>query len=443
MSDTTNTTNTNHNNFPTNILLIGSGGRESALGWKIFNSQSFKDNNCKLYTAPGNPGLAEFSECVNIKADDINSLLNFSLENKIDFVVVGPEIPLSLGIVDKFSNAGIKIFGPSKSAAQIESSKIFTKNLLKKYNIPTADYRSFSASQKNEALAFLKNHTYPLVIKADGLAAGKGVIIAEDFQTSSQTINEFIDDNIFSGAGSNFVIEDFLTGQETSVFAITDGENFVLLPASQDHKKIGDNDTGKNTGGMGAYAPAEKVATPEIIEKVKSSVIQPVISAMKSEGCEFKGCLYAGLMISPDGNPFVIEFNCRFGDPETQVVLPLIKSDFLNLLIASAENNIKSYNLETYKKYYVSVVLASGGYPDDYEQGFEITGLSNLDSETLVFHSGTKIVETKLVTAGGRVLNIVAGSDSSVSDAISKVYSEIENINFKNMYFRKDIASKS
>ncbi|HRE42221.1 MAG TPA: phosphoribosylamine--glycine ligase [Ignavibacteria bacterium] len=434
--------NSKHNKFPKNILLIGSGGRESALGWKIANSPSFINNNCKLISAPGNPGLSKYSDCININVEDLNSIIKFVSANKIDFVVVGPEIPLSLGLVDQLQKIGIDSFGPSKAAAQIESSKIFTKDLLKKYNIPTANYKSFKSNQKSDALEYLKNQSYPCVIKADGLAAGKGVIIAENYQMAENTVKEFLDDKIFSDAGSNFVVEDFLIGQETSVFAITDGENFVTLPASQDHKKIGDNDTGKNTGGMGAYAPANKVATPEILEKTKSKIIEPVIKAMKSEGCEFKGCLYAGLMISPDGEPNVIEFNCRFGDPETQVVLPLIKSDFLELLIASATNNINSYKLETHNKYFVSVVLASGGYPEKYEKGFEISGLETLNSDTLVFHSGTALRNNKLITSGGRVLNIVSGSDISISDAREKVYNEINKLNFENMYYRKDIASK-
>ncbi len=347
------------------VLVIGSGGREHAIVWKLKQSSKVTE----IFCAPGNAGINQIATGVDIKADDVNSLLKFAKENKIDFTVVGPEVALAVGIVDEFNSHKLKIFGPSKAASRLENSKIFSKEFMRRNSIPTADFKIFGINDKTKCIEYFNFCKYPIVIKADGLAAGKGVVICANKSEAIGTINEFFDNKIFGSAGENIVIEEFLTGDEASMFAICDGENYIVLPSSQDHKKIGDDETGKNTGGMGSFAPALKVVTRDVLEKVKQRVIEPVLKQMKSEGSEFKGVLYCGLMIDSEGNPFVIEFNTRFGDPETQVVLPLIKSDFLDMLMASAGGSIKNYTLETYNDYYCCIVLASDGYPDKYETG--------------------------------------------------------------------------
>ncbi len=421
------------------ILVIGNGGREHAIIWKL--NQSPKVN--KIYCTIGNAGIDEIAEPVNIKADDTASLVKFAKDNNVDFTVVGPEIPLSLGIVDEFKKEGFKIFGPSRYAAQLESSKVFAKDFMKRHSIPTAHFGKFTSGEKAEALAYLADSKYPVVIKADGLAAGKGVVICENENLAKETIKEFFDNKIFGSAGENAVIEDFLTGQEASVFAISDGSDYVVLPPAQDHKKILDGEKGKNTGGMGSFAPASKIVTDEVLDKVKSRIIEPVLTRIKEEGYEFKGCLYCGLMIDHLVDPYVIEFNVRFGDPETQVVLPLIESDFLDLLIASAEGNINNYKLKTINSYYCSVVLASNGYPDKYDTGKEISGLAAITENCIVFHSGTKkMPDGRVVTAGGRVLNVVGYSDENLKEAIDTAYLNVNLINFENKYFRTDIGQK-
>ncbi len=422
-----------------NILVIGSGGREHAIVWKLTESPAVT----KIYCAPGNAGIDELAEPVNIKADDINGLLDFAKKNKIDFTVVGPEVPLSLGIVDLFEKEGLKIFGPDKYAAQLESSKVFAKEFMKRYSIPTAGFEQFGTADKEIINGFLTASDYPVVIKADGLAAGKGVVICEDIQSAKQTIADFFDNKIFGSAGEKIVIEEFLTGQEASVFAICDGENYIVLPPAQDHKKIFDGENGKNTGGMGSFAPAEKNVKDETLNKVKSRIIEPVLKHMKDEGHPFKGCLYCGLMIDKSGDPYVIEFNARFGDPETQVVVPLIDSDFLDLLLASSDGRIKEYKLSKKRGYYCTVVLASKGYPDKYETGKEITGLNSITENCIVFHAGTKKnSEGKIVSSGGRVLNVVGYSEKSLKDAIDTAYKNAGIINFENKYFRTDIGKK-
>ena len=307
--------------------MIGSGGREHAIVWKLKESP----NVTEIYCAPGNAGICGIAKCVDIKADDVEGLLKFAKENNIELTVVGPEIPLEKGIVDLFNENGLLIFGPQRSAARLENSKIFAKDFMKRYNIPTAGYRTFTHSEKDEVIEYISGSAYPVVIKADGLAAGKGVVICGNINEAKSTIKEIFEDKIFGSAGANIVIENFLQGTEASVFAICDGDNYVVLPASQDHKKIGEGETGKNTGGMGAYAPADKTVTPEILDRIKNRIIEPVLKYMKSEGNEFKGCLYCGLMIDDKGEPYVIEFNTRFGDPETQVVLPKISSDITEM----------------------------------------------------------------------------------------------------------------
>lgn len=428
------------------ILLIGNGARENALAWKIFNSPSFKNTDSVLYAAPGNPGINKFATPINIHSTDIQALKEFSIENKIDFTVVGPEIPLSLGIVDEFEKEGLKIFGPKQSAAEIETSKVFSKDLMQKYGIPTAQYKVFTTENLNELSSFIEKINFPVVIKADGLAAGKGVIICYDNEEVNECVKDLTETKIFGESGLSFVVEQFLTGNEVSLFVITDGEDYVILPSAQDYKRVFEEDKGKNTGGMGAFSPAHKYCDEEVLSKVKEKVIQPTLTALKKEGREYKGCLYAGLMISEqeDSNkePYVIEFNCRFGDPETQAVVTLIESDFLQLLIASAEGNLKNYNLVVKNAYAGCVVLASLGYPDEYKTGMLIEGLNEVPNEVLVFHAGTVERDGKIYTHGGRVLSVVSLSEKSFNSAFENIYSGIEKIDFENKYFRRDIGKK-
>ena len=421
------------------VLVIGSGGREHAIVWKLNQGK----NAGKIYCAPGNAGINKIAEPVNIKQDDIGGLIKFVKDNKIGFTVVGPEAPLAIGIVDEFEKEGLKIFGTSKSAARLENSKVFAKDFMKRHGIPTAQYVTFSAAEKSKAVEHLKSSKYPVVIKADGLAAGKGVVISENFEQASEQINEFFENKIFGAAGEHIVIEEYLTGVEASVFAICDGENYIVLPPAQDHKKIGNGETGKNTGGMGTYAPANKIVTNEVLERVKKRIIEPVLKYMKSEGSKFKGVLYSGIMIDSSGNPFVIEFNTRFGDPETQVVLPLVKSDLLEMFISASEGTLNNYKLEIYSKHYACVVMASKGYPDKYETGKEISGLDSIGNDGIVFHAGTKeSADGKILSGGGRVLNVVGFSDADLSSAIDAAYRNVKKIKFENEYYRTDIGSK-
>ncbi len=423
------------------ILLVGSGGRENALAWKISNSESFKSTGSKLYCAPGNPGIARYAECIDIKSDNIPGLLSFALSEKIDLTVVGPEIPLAMGIVDKFNASGLKIFGPPASAAEIESSKLFAKELMKKFNIPTASFKSFSRDEKDKATEFIAESSLPLVFKADGLAAGKGVIIVNTNAEAFDALDLMCAEDTFGDASQNFVIEEFLSGEEVSVFCITDGDDFVLLPFSRDHKKIGENETGKNTGGMGAVSPVHKFMHDDLRTKIIDKIVVPALDAIKSEDRKFAGCLYCGLMICND-EPYVIEFNCRFGDPETQSVLPLISSDFLELLFASANGNMKNYKLETNALYSCCIVLASGGYPDKFQTGFEIDMKELPDKNSIVFHSGTMQREGKLFTAGGRVLSVVGLSDASLENALNTAYSAAAEISYKGINYRRDIGKQ-
>ena len=420
------------------ILVTGNGGREHTIVWKLKQSPKVS----KIYCTIGNAGINKIAEAIDIKADDVDSLVKFAKEKGIDFTVVGPEVPLSLGIVDRFEAEGLKIFGPSQYAAQLETSKVFAKEFMEKHNIPTARYEKFSLGDKKIASGFLAASNYPVVIKADGLAAGKGVVICEDGESALETVTDFFDNKVFGSAGENIVIEEFLRGQEASVFAVCDGKDYVVLPPAQDHKKILDGEKGKNTGGMGSFAPAKKIVSEETLVKVKAKIIEPVLENMKKEGHEFKGCLYCGLMIDDAGDPSVVEFNVRFGDPEAQVVLPLIESDFLDMLITSADGKIKDYELKTGKDYYCCIVLASGGYPDKYEKGKEITGLENITDDCIVFHAGTKLSDGKVLTSGGRVLNVAGKSSKSLKEAIDTAYKNADIINFENKYFRKDIGKK-
>lgn len=429
------------------ILLVGNGGREHSIALKISESESFINSRSTLYCTLGNPGIDKTAIPVDIKPTDIDGLLKFAKAERIDLAVVGPEIPLSLGITDVFEENGIKVFGPTKSAAEIETSKIFAKEFMMRRGIPTARFKSFNSANQNESSAFIKSLNFPVVIKADGLAAGKGVCIASDESEASGFILELTSQKIFGESGSSFIVEEFLEGFEISVFAVTDGDDYVILPAAQDHKRIGDGDTGKNTGGMGSYAPADALIDNETKEKIVKLIIEPAIRGLKEEGRKYVGCLYCGLMICGERNnrrPFVVEFNCRFGDPETQSVLPLIKSDFLELLIAAAEGSIRKYRLETKRLFSGCVVAASNGYPDKYDSGKKISGLDPAEEDVLIIHSGTKYSSDKksVLTSGGRVLSAVGFSPESIESALKKAYEGLGKISFENMYFRKDIGYK-
>lgn len=417
------------------VLVIGSGGREHALVWKISQSPMVD----KIYCAPGNAGIAQLAECVAIKAEDLDGLLDFALQNEIGLTVVGPEVPLTMGIVDKFQEKGLKIFGPSGRAAEIEGSKTFAKDLMAKYGIPTAKYGAFTDAE--EAKAFLAEVGLPCVVKADGLAAGKGVLICETKEEAETAVDDILVDNKFGNAGSRVVVEEFLTGQEVSMLAFSDGKTIVPMVSSQDHKRIWDGDKGLNTGGMGAYSPAP-VYTPDVHEIVVPQVLEATIKAMEQEGRPFAGILYAGLMLTADG-PKVLEFNARFGDPETQAVLPRLKSDLVEIFLAIIDGRLNEMNIEWYEEAAVCVVMASGGYPETSDKGRVITGMKEAEETgTIVFHAGTKETDGNIVTNGGRVLAISAlGKD--IAEAIANAYKGVEKVKFENMQYRTDIGKKA
>ena len=417
------------------VLVIGSGGREHALVWKISQSPMVD----KIYCAPGNAGIAQLAECVAIKAEDLDGLLDFALRNEIGLTVVGPEVPLTMGIVDKFQEKGLKIFGPSGRAAEIEGSKTFAKDLMAKYGIPTAKYGAFIDAE--EAKAFLAEVGLPCVVKADGLAAGKGVLICETKEEAETAVDDILVDNKFGNAGSRVVVEEFLTGQEVSMLAFSDGKTIVPMVSSQDHKRIWDGDKGLNTGGMGAYSPAP-VYTPDVHEIVVPQVLEATIKAMEQEGRPFAGILYAGLMLTADG-PKVLEFNARFGDPETQAVLPRLKSDLVEIFLAIIDGRLNEMNIEWYEEAAVCVVMASGGYPETSDKGRVITGMKEAEETgTIVFHAGTKETDGNIVTNGGRVLAISAlGKD--IAEAIANAYKGVEKVKFENMQYRTDIGKKA
>ncbi|HLF15201.1 MAG TPA: phosphoribosylamine--glycine ligase [Bacteroidota bacterium] len=421
-----------------NVLVIGSGGREHALVWKLRQSPVVT----KLFCAPGNAGIAAQAAIVPIGAGDIGGLLKFAIDEKIDLVVVGPEQPLTEGIVDRFEAEGLKIFGPAKAAARIEGSKIFAKNFMQKYSIPTADFRTFSAAEKFDAGRYLSEVPTPIVIKADGLAAGKGVTVCESRDRAIEVLDALMERKTFGDSGSSVVIEECLAGEEASVLVLTDGGNYVTLPPAQDHKRILDNDMGKNTGGMGAYAPAPAV-TPEILETVGRTIVRPTLDGMRREGHPFRGCLYVGLMITQTG-PKVIEYNCRFGDPETQAILPLVQNDLAILFREIASGALES-PLAIADRTAVCVVIASRGYPDDYETGKPIMGLERVTKEhdVVVFHAGTKSAKDGIVTSGGRVLGVTASSEGAdLEGAIDKAYRAVGEITFDGAYYRSDIGKK-
>ncbi len=421
-----------------NVAIIGSGGREHAIAYKIKESKQL-DN---LFIIPGNPGTKLLGKNVSLDVVNHQVIIEFCESNKIDLVVIGPEIPLVDGLADSLREKGINVFGPNKNAAEIEGDKAFSKELMEKYKIPTASFKVFEKNNFNEAIKYLNEISYPIVIKASGLAAGKGVAICETKNDAEEYINQCFNESLFGNSGETLVIEEFLQGEEASIFAITDGDNFVLLPAAQDHKRRFENDKGPNTGGMGAYAPAPLV-TEEILNRISQKVIIPTLEAMKSEGRKYNGCLYAGLMIN-DGEPSVIEFNCRFGDPETQVVLPIIEGDFLQLLSSVAKGEIDKTSITVTNKHAITVVAASDGYPGNYNKGLEISGIENAENENvMVFHAGTKNENEILKTNGGRVLSVTAISDTSLSNAKENVYKAMDRINFTGKVYRKDISNKA
>ena len=422
-----------------NILLIGSGGREHALAKGLKQSAS-----CDLlFALPGNPGILTLAQKVtDCSLNDPNTIISFCKRNAIELVVIGPEAPLVNGLADILTDKGISVFGPSALAARIESSKSFSKELMISHNIPTARYTTFTGDQAQLAHDYIEQSEIPIVIKADGLAAGKGVIVAESKQEAHDAINDIFS-GLFADAGSKIVIEEFLQGEEASVFAICDGENFVMLAPAQDHKRIYDNDVGKNTGGMGAYAPAP-IVTDEVLQKVADTIFTPTLKAMKEAGYPFIGCLFCGLMID-NGNPSVIEFNCRFGDPETQAVLTVFEGDLAALLYSAANGSIQAEHMKQRSKGFAcNIVLASGGYPDHYETGYKIYGTENINpnQQITIYHAGTsQDVDNNIITSGGRVLGVCAYAET-LSEAIQKAYKSIEYISFQGMYFRKDIGKK-
>ncbi|MBQ8508790.1 MAG: phosphoribosylamine--glycine ligase [Clostridia bacterium] len=418
------------------ILIVGGGGREHAIAAKLHESP-----NCgKLYCAPGNGGTAAIAENLPIKATDIDGVVKAAKELKIDLVFVAPDDPLVLGMVDRLEAEGIRAFGPRANAAIIEGSKVFSKNLMKKYGIPTAGYEVFDNSA--DAIAYIKaQNSFPTVIKAEGLALGKGVIIAEDLAAAEAGVHEIMDDKIFGASGNRVVIEEFLTGPEVSVLAFTDGKTVVPMVSAQDHKRAYDNDKGPNTGGMGTFSPS-RIYSDKLAETCMEIIFRPTIEAMRAEGRPFKGVLYFGLMITNKG-PKVIEYNARFGDPETQVVLPRLKTDLLDIINAVIDEKLDELTIEWENNACVCVVAASGGYPVKYEKGYPIEGLDWFDGrdDYMVYHAGTDVKDGQLVTSGGRVLGVTA-KGANLDEAIKKAYAAVEHVHFKDMHFRRDIGVK-
>jgi len=420
------------------VAVIGSGGREHALALKISESEMLKN----LYIIPGNPGTAQIGENVNLDINNNTEILRFCNEKEIDLVVVGPEQSLVNGLADELRANGILVFGPDSAASKIEAYKSFAKNLMRSAGVPTANYIEFNSSMYDHAMDFIREKKYPCVIKADGLAAGKGVFVCNNAEEAEAALNSFFIDRIFGKAGDKILIEEFLEGEEASVFAITDGNNFICLPASQDHKRVGDKDTGKNTGGMGAYAPAP-VVTNQMLNEISVKIIAPTLKALKAEGKPFIGCLYAGLILTSEGVK-VIEFNCRFGDPETQAILPLLKGDFLKLLYSAAEGKLDKNCVRYNGGSAVCIVVASLGYPDQYQKGLEIFGLNEIPENTIVFHSGTIEDNGKILTNSGRVLGVTSVlEENDLQKAKKLAYEALDKIHFTNMYYRRDIADKA
>lgn len=418
------------------VLVVGGGGREHALIRKIKESSKVDE----IFCTPGNGGISYDAKCFDVSATDIDGVVDLAKKLSVDLVVVAPDDPLVAGMVDALNDAGFKTFGPRANAAIIEGSKVFSKELMQKYNVPTAEYKVFDNA--NDAIEYIKEkNEFPTVIKADGLALGKGVIIPENLDDAVAGVKEIMEDKIFGASGNNIVVEEFLTGPEVSVLAFTDGKCVKPMVSSMDHKRALDGDKGLNTGGMGTVSP-NPYYTEEVAAECMDKIFMPTINAMNQEGRTFKGCLYFGLMITPKG-PKVIEYNCRFGDPETQVVLPRLKTDIIDIFEAINNETLSELDIEWSEKACACVIMASGGYPKSYKKGVEITGLTlgQLDGVT-VYHAGTKIENDKLVTSGGRVLGVTALGDS-LADALKKSYEAVENIHFDNAHYRKDIGKRA
>lgn len=419
------------------VLIVGGGGREHAIAMKIAENPQVE----KLYAAPGNGGMAAICECVNIKATDVEAMVSFAVENAVDFVVVAPDDPLCLGMVDALKEKGIPAFGPDKKAAVIEGSKVFAKNLMKQYGIPTAQYETFSDYET--AVDYIRSEAcpIPIVVKADGLALGKGVLICQTRDEALSAVDEMMNHAKFGQSGANVVIEEFLTGPEVSVLAFTDGKAVKPMVSSMDHKRALDGDEGLNTGGMGTVAP-NPYYTEDVAKRCMEEIFLPTVSAMNAEGRTFRGCLYFGLMITPDG-PKVIEYNCRFGDPETQVVLPLLESDLLTVMQATANGTLSDAEVRFSCGAAACVVLASGGYPVKYNSGYPISGLAEAAAEgAQVFHAGTKLLDGQMVTSGGRVLGVTATADT-LEQAVQKAYAAADGIEFTDLHMRRDIGARA
>jgi phosphoribosylamine--glycine ligase len=418
------------------ILIIGSGGREHALARSL--SQSSRTE--KLFVAPGNAGTASLADNVDLEASEAEALRDFALSEDLDLTVVGPEKPLVAGLVDQFEEAGLAVVGPSREAARLEGSKAFAKSFMQEHGIPTARHRTFDSSETDEARSYLEEHGAPVVVKASGLAGGKGAFVCETLDDAFDALHRIAEERDFGAAGDRIVIEELMRGEEASVFALTDGENYVLLPPAQDHKRIGEGDTGPNTGGMGAYAPAP-VVTPKILQQTCRRIIEPTLAGMQAAGAPYRGVLYCGLMVTDEG-PKVVEFNCRLGDPEAQVVLPLIGTDLVNVFERLAARNLGGVQLRSRPGAAACVVLASDGYPTSYETGFPINGLEAPPDDALVFQAGTaREGSEQIVTDGGRVLG-VTGLGAGLPEALDVAYGAVEHIHFDGMQYRRDIGEK-
>ena len=420
------------------VLIVGNGGREHAFAWKC----SLSPKVSRVFVAPGNGGTANEKnvENINISSDDIQKLLSFAKKERIDLTIIGPEAPLVMGIVDEFSKAGLSCFGPSANASQLEGSKSFTKDFLYRHNIPTADYKSFTESKP--AIEYIKSKGAPLVVKADGLAAGKGVIVAMNIDDAINAVLDILERNDFGDAGSKIVIEEFLEGEEASFIVITDGEKVLPLATSQDHKARDNGDLGPNTGGMGAYSPAP-IVTEDMTEKIMNEIIFPTLDGLKKDGISYLGFLYAGLMIDKDGNPKILEYNCRFGDPETQPIMMRLESDLIDLILSTMNGSLSTDIVKWSNDVALGVVMAAGGYPLKYESGKKISGLNKVDSENIkIFHAGTTTKNKDIVTNGGRVLCVV-GKGRSTHHANIIAYSMVSKIEWQNEYHRDDIGYRA
>jgi len=413
------------------VLIVGSGGREHTIAWKL----SKEKNVSKIYCAPGNPGIGKLADVVDIEVNEIDKLVEFAKGENIDLTIVGPEVPLVLGITDKFEENGLKIFGPNKKCALLEGSKAFSKDFMIRHNIPTAKYMEFT--DINLAKEKVGIYGYPVVIKADGLAAGKGVVIVNDEKEALSTLEEMMKDKKFGEAGDKVVVEEFLQGIETSILAFVDGEAIVPMVSAKDHKNIFDNDKGPNTGGMGTYSPS-LIYDEKLENEVKETILSPIIDGIKKDKLDYKGILFIGLMITKEG-PKVLEFNVRFGDPETQVVLTRLETDLVDIIEAILNNKLKDMDIKWSENKTVCVVLTSKGYPEDYEKGIVINGLEDVDNDIILFHSGTKLVDKDIVTNGGRVIGVTA-IGNTLEEATEKAYKNVEKIKFEGMHYRKDIG---